>query len=52
MAPVFAEAEEQFLTMHPCVTDVSFSYGSSATLAAQIVTGSPADVYVSAVRKQ
>ena len=51
MAPVFAEAEEQFLTMHPCVTDVSFSYGSSATLAAQIVTGSPADVFVSASEK-
>jgi molybdate transport system substrate-binding protein len=27
---------------------VSFSYGSSATLAAQIVNGSPADVFVSA----
>jgi molybdate transport system substrate-binding protein len=48
MAPVFADAEEQFLTTHPCVTNVSFSYGSSATLAAQIVNGSPADVYVSA----
>jgi len=48
MAPVFAEVEEQFLTTHPCVTNVSFSYGSSATLAAQIVNGSPADVYVSA----
>jgi molybdate transport system substrate-binding protein len=48
MAPVFADAKEQFLTTHPCVTDVSFSYGSSATLAAQIVNGSPADVFVSA----
>jgi molybdate transport system substrate-binding protein len=48
MAPVFADAKEQFLTTHPCVTNVSFSYGSSATLAAQIVNGSPADVYVSA----
>jgi len=48
MAPAFTEAEEQFLTMHPCVTDVSFSYGSSATLATQIVNGSPADVFVSA----
>jgi molybdate transport system substrate-binding protein len=51
MAPVFANAEEQFLTTHPCVTDVSFSYGSSATLAAQIVNGSPADVFISASEK-
>ena len=51
MAPVFADAEGQFLTTHPCVTNVSFSYGSSATLAAQIVNGSPADVYVSASEK-
>ena len=48
MAPVFAEAEEQLLTTHPCITSLSFSYGSSATLAAQIVNGSPADVFVSA----
>ena len=48
MAPVFAESEQQFLTTHPCITNVSFSYGSSATLAAQIVNGSPADVFVSA----
>ena len=51
MAPVFADAEEQFLTTHPCVTNVSFSYGSSATLAAQIVNGSPADVFISASEK-
>jgi len=51
MAPVFVDAEEQFLTTHPCVTNVSFSYGSSATLAAQIVNGSPADVFVSASEK-
>ena len=51
MAPVFAEAEEQFLVEHPCVTNVSISYGSSATLAAQIVNGSPADVFVSANEK-
>ena len=48
MVRVFAVAEEQFLAEHPCVTDVSFSYGSSATLAAQIVNGSPADVFVAA----
>ena len=51
MAPVFAESEQQFLTTHPCITNVSFSYGSSATLAAQIVNGSPADVLISASEK-
>ena len=51
MAPVFADTEQQFLTDHPCVTNVSFSYGSSATLAAQIVNGSPADVFISASEK-
>ena len=51
MAPVFADTEQQFLAEHPCVTDVSFSYGSSATLAAQIVNGSPADVFISASEK-
>jgi molybdate transport system substrate-binding protein len=51
MAPVLTEAEEQFLAEHPCVTNVSFSYGSSATLAAQIVNGSPADVFISASEK-
>jgi len=51
MALVFAESKKQFLTTHPCVTDISFSYGSSATLAAQIVNSSPADVFVSASEK-
>ena len=51
MASVFADTEQQFLAEHPCVTDVSFSYGSSATLAAQIVNGSPADVFISASEK-
>ena len=51
MARVFTDAEEQFLATHPCITNVSFSYGSSATLAAQIVNGSPADVFVSASEK-
>jgi molybdate transport system substrate-binding protein len=51
MAPVFANAEEELLAENPCITDVAFSYGSSATLAAQIVNGSPADVYISASEK-
>jgi molybdate transport system substrate-binding protein len=51
MAPVFANAEEKLLAENPCITDVAFSYGSSATLAAQIVNGSPADVFISASEK-
>lgn len=48
MAHVFAETQKQFLDAHPCVTEVTFSYGSSAALATQIVNGSPADVFISA----
>ena len=48
MAPALTDSHEQFLAEHPCVTNVAYSYGSSATLAAQIVNGSPADVFVSA----
>ena len=33
------------------MTNVAYSYGSSATLAAQIVNGSPADVFISASEK-
>ena len=51
MASVLTDTEQQFLTDHPCMTNVSFSYGSSATLAAQIVNGSPADVFISASEK-
>lgn len=48
MANVFQEIKAEYLADHPCVTDLVFSFGSSATLAAQIVNGSPADVFVSA----
>jgi molybdate transport system substrate-binding protein len=51
MAPALADSHEQFLAEHPCVTNVAYSYGSSATLAAQIVNGSPADVFISASEK-
>ena len=51
MARPLADSHEQFLAEHPCVTNVSYSYGSSATLAAQIVNGSPADVFISASEK-
>jgi len=48
MVNVFTDVEEMFLAAHPCITGITYSYGSSATLAAQIVNGSPADVFVSA----
>ena len=48
MVNAFADVQSRFLELHPCVTDITYSYGSSATLAAQIVNGSPADVFVSA----
>lgn len=48
MANVFSDVQSRFLEDHPCITGVTYSYGSSATLAAQIVNGSPADVFVSA----
>lgn len=51
MAPAFSSSEDQLLAENPCITDVAFSYGSSATLAAQIVNGSPADVFISASEK-
>jgi molybdate transport system substrate-binding protein len=51
MAPALADSHEQFLAEHPCVINVAYSYGSSATLAAQIVNGSPADVFISASEK-
>lgn len=51
MARPLADSREQFLAEHPCITDVAFSYGSSATLAAQILNGFPADVFISASEK-
>ena len=48
MVNAFTYVKSRFLADHPCVTDLIISYGSSATLAAQIVQGSPADVFVAA----
>ena len=48
MQNVLTAARQRFLRDHPCVTALDVSYGSSATLAAQVVSGSPADVFVSA----
>lgn len=48
MVNAFDAIKTEFLRDHPCVTDLIVSYGSSATLATQIVSGSPADVFVAA----
>ena len=48
MVNVFNDVKAQYLASNPCTTDIVFSYGSSATLATQIVNGAPADVFVSA----
>ena len=48
MNNVLKDVQDDFLKSHPCVTGIAFSYGSSATLAAQITSGSPADVFISA----
>lgn len=48
MAKALEEIKPVYLADHPCVVDLVFSFGSSATLAAQIMNGSPTDVFVSA----
>lgn len=48
LANAFNEAKEIFLANQPCVSDITFSFGSSSTLATQVVNGSPADVFVAA----
>ncbi|NBU38906.1 MAG: molybdate ABC transporter substrate-binding protein [Actinobacteria bacterium] len=48
MVNVLTELKDAWVAAHPCVTALNISYGSSATLAAQITTGAPADAFVSA----
>ena len=48
MENVITELKAEWLASHPCVSALNISYGSSATLAAQITAGAPADVFVSA----
>lgn len=50
LADAFESAEPSFVDSTECVDDVVFSFGSSATLAAQVVNGSPVDVFVAASR--
>ena len=48
MVNVLDELKDAWISSHPCITAVNISYGSSATLAAQVVSGAPADVFISA----
>ncbi len=51
LTDAFDEIGKAFTAQHPGV-EVTFSYGGSSTLAAQINEGSPADVFASANDKQ
>ncbi len=42
------ELEPDFLAEQTCIDDVRISFGSSATLAAQVVNGAPVDVLITA----
>lgn len=44
---IFPQLAQEFQSAHPNIT-VTFSFGGSATLAAQITQGAPADVFASA----
>jgi len=48
MVNVLTELKDAWVAAHPCVTALNISYGSSTTLAAQITSGAPADVFISA----
>lgn len=45
---VLADLRPDFLSAHPCITELTMSFGSSGELAAQIVNGAPADVFLAA----
>jgi len=48
MVNIFSDVKSAYLASHPCTSDIVFSYGSSGTLAVQIVNGAPADIFVAA----
>lgn len=48
MSNVLNSVKAEYEKRNPCLSSLTFSYGSSATLATQIVNGSPADVFISA----
>lgn len=45
---VLTDVRDDFLEKHPCVTELTMSFGSSGELAAQIVNGAPSDVFLAA----
>jgi molybdate transport system substrate-binding protein len=48
MVNSLTDVQAHLLDQNPCISNVAYSYGSSATLATQIINGSPADVFISA----
>jgi len=48
MTNVLTEIKEKYLSEHPCVSDLTFSFGSSSMLGSQIKAGAPADVFIAA----
>lgn len=50
LAVVEEDMRTSFASIEPCV-DITFSFGSSGTLASQVVSGVPADVFLSAGKK-
>lgn len=51
LTDVCEELKGQYEQMHPGAT-ITFSYGASGTLQAQIEEGAPADIFISAAEKQ
>lgn len=45
---ILNDVKATYLSEHSCVSDIVFNFGSSATLATQIVNGAPANVFISA----
>ncbi len=48
MTNVLNEIKEKYLSEHPCVSNLTFSFGSSSMLASQVKAGAPADVFIAA----
>lgn len=48
LANVLPLVEGRLRDAHPCVSGLNVSYGSSSVLAAQILNGAPADIFLSA----
>ena len=48
---VLTDLRDAYREAHPCVTDLTMSFGSSGELAVQIANGAPADVFLAANEK-